>query len=48
MKEGKIKVKKSEKAYIFIPAHIKKSSKKLAAKRKISLSQLVARLLDLE
>jgi hypothetical protein len=38
-------MKKAEKAYIFIPADIKKSSKELATKRKISLSQLVARLL---
>jgi len=43
-----IKSKKGERAYIFIPAHIKKLSKDLAAKRKISLSQLVARLIGRE
>jgi hypothetical protein len=41
-----IKAKKGEKAYILIPEHIKKSSKDLAAKRKITLSELVARLID--
>jgi hypothetical protein len=45
MTHGPIKIKKAEKAYIFIPAHIKKSAKDLAIKRKISLSELVARLL---
>lgn len=46
MKGALIKSKKGERAYILIPAHIKKSSKNLAAKRKISLSELVARLID--
>jgi hypothetical protein len=48
MKGAPIKAKKGEKAYILIPEHIRKSSKNLAAKRKITLSELVARLLDRE
>jgi hypothetical protein len=40
-----VKSKKGQKAYIYIPAHIKKSSKKLAAARRLSLSQLVTQLL---
>lgn len=46
MNGSPLKPKKGEKAYILIPAHIKKSSKDLAAKRKISLSKLVSTLLD--
>jgi hypothetical protein len=48
MKDLPVKIKKGEKAYVFIPAHIKKPAKALAAKRKISLSQLVARLLEIQ
>jgi hypothetical protein len=39
---------KAEKAYVFIPAYVKKPAKQLAAKRKMTLSQLVARLLNLQ
>lgn len=39
---------KTEKAYIFIPAHVKKPAKQLAVKRKITLSQLVSKLVNLQ
>jgi hypothetical protein len=48
MKDLTVKIKKGEKAYVFIPAHIKKPAKQLAAKRKMTLSKLVATLVNLQ